>query len=71
MHLELAWYLSWLVSAGYRTPCSIHSLWDPTEDPTEQCWPVPTLWLGYGLSEHVVSELQGEEVLVTFCHMLT
>src|SRR6218665_97166 len=39
------------------------SLWypfsgDPTEVPAEQYWPVPTLWLGYGLSGHVVSKLQ-------------
>ena len=52
-------HLSWLVSAGRRTPCGSHSACDPTEDPGEQCWPVPTLWLGYGLAGHVVSELQG------------
>jgi len=50
---------AWLVSAGHRTPYGNHSAGDPTEDPAEQCWPVPTLWLRYGLSGHVVSELQG------------
>ena len=45
--------------AEEQSLCGSHYVGDPSEDPAELCWPVPTLWLGYGLSGHVVAGLQG------------